>query len=256
MPAQPHGWHRFGCCGFWGGLDAPPAWAQSDPTAKIDPRYPDDEDAYSRLERRRVWVTAGGDYYSHTPTLCSVELTFAADYANNDAIRRRQTNPVAVLKRLEMGYELFGDPRTSSDLHAFVRLRFERVDTRAPLRVERIAFDPIYGGFRTTFGRPLTSHWIGEPLDSNGYGKISMPVAKMNEIELNDFNVGLAFIQALLAVTLPELGEDRVYVLPKAAMLNLDRSLMACTCAFQNPRLNDRSVMNCAAPLLAPDPVR
>ena len=237
-------------------FDAASAWAQADPTAKIDPRYPDDEDSYGWLREGHVQIAARGNYYSETPTLCAVELVFSADYANTEALLRRQTNPVAVLKRLEMGYELFGDPRTSNDLHAFVRARFERVDTKAPLRVERIAFDPIYGGFRSTFGRPLTAHWVSEPLDAEGYGKVSTPVAKMDKLEMYDFNGGLAFYKALLAVTLPELGEDRVYILPRAAMLNLERPLKACTCAFQNPRLNDRSIMNCAAPLLAPKPFR
>ncbi len=233
-----------------------PVRAQEEPDRPSDPRFPDDKWAYSELTEGRARVVAENNYLTDAPTRCSIELSFRADYANNEALRRQQTNPVAVLKRLEMGYELFGNPRASNDLHAFLRMRFERVDTGAPLRVERIVFDYIYGDDRNKVAHPSTAHWNGEALDADGFGKISIPVAKMDRIELRDFNVKLGFYQAIVAVTLPELGEDRAYAIPKAATLDLDRSLMACTCAFRNPRLNDRFVMNCAAPLLDPNSTR
>lgn len=242
--------------GIGSSLVAHPSGAQSKPENRFDPRFPDDKWAYSELTEGRARVVVENNYLTDAPTRCSIELSFRADYANNEALRRQQTNPVAVLKRLEMGYELFGNPRTSNDLHAFLRMRFERVDSGAPLRVERIVFDYIYGNDRNKVAHPSTAHWNGEALDADGFGKISIPVAKMDRIELRDFNVKLGFYQVIVAVTLPELGEDRAYAIPKAATLDLDRSLMACTCAFRNARLNDRFVMNCAEPLLDPNSTR
>jgi hypothetical protein len=236
-----------------GAVVASPVAAQTEAKKARDPRFPSGSEAYSQLIEGRVWVVAEGNYYSHPPARCSIELSFSADYANDDAIRRRQTNPVAVLKRLEMGYELLGDPRDSTDLHAFLRMRFVRVDNGAPLRVEHIVFDYKYDDDdRNKVTSPSTAHWRGQALDADGYGKISIPVAAMDRVEIRDFNVALHIYSPVVAVTLPELGEDRAYAIPTAATLGLKPALNACTCAFRNPRLNDRFVMNCAAPLIDP----
>jgi hypothetical protein len=225
------------------------ATAQSERPNPLDPRFPDDYRAVSQLQRGKLRAIAETSYFNDRPLRCLMELNFSADYPNVDAQSKRIGNPVAALKRVELGFERRGDPFHSDDVHAFARLRVERVDNGAPLRVERIVLD-YQRRFKAE--HPSTAHWHNEALDAEGYGKISMPVAEMQREELVAFKGQTHVYSVLIALTLPELGQDRAYELPHAVTGATDPVFEACACAMQNARVSHRSVMRCDAPRYVP----
>ena len=142
------------------------------------------------------------------------------------------------MKRVELGFERHGDPFHSEDVHAFVRMRIERIvlDYQRRFKAEH----------------PSTAHWRGEARDADGYGKISMPVAEMELEELVAFKGQTHVYSVLIALTLPELGQDRAYEIPHAVTVTTDPAFEACACAMQNARVSHRSVMRCDGPHYEP----
>jgi hypothetical protein len=229
------------------------ATAQSERPNPRDPRFPEDYRAVSQLQRGKLRAIAETSYFNDRPLRCTMELNFSADYPNVEAQSKRIGNPVAALKRVELGFERRGDPFHSDDVHAFVRMRIERVDNGAPLRIERIVLD-YQRRFKAE--HPSTAHWRGEALDADGYGKISMPVAEMERDELVAFKGQIRVYSVLIALTLPELGHDRVYEIPHAVTVGIVPAFEACACAMQNARVSHRNVMDCDGPRYEPNPFR
>jgi hypothetical protein len=214
-----------------------------------DSRVPDDYRLRSQLQESRLRAITETSYFNDRPLRCTMELNFSADYPNVEAQSKRVGNPIAALKRVELGFERHGDPFRSDDVHAFVRVRIERVDNGAPLRIERIVIDYQRD---PDFGPSSTARWVGEALDAEGYGKISMPLAEMEIDELVSFKFEIADAVGSMALTLPELGQNRAYALPQAVTVDTVPAFEACACAMQNARVSHRSVMSCAAPRYVP----
>ena len=225
------------------------ATAQNQRINPRDPRFPDDDRAVSQLQRGKLRAIAETSYFNDRPLRCTMELNFSADYPNVEAQSKRIGNPVAALKRVELGFERHGDPFHSDDVHAFVRVRIERVDSGAPLRIERIVID-----YRRDpeFGPSSTARWVGEALDAEGYGKISMPVAEMEIDEILSFKFEIIRAPGSMALTLPELGQNRAYAPPHAESVDTVPAFEACACAMQNERVSHRDVMTCDGPRYEP----
>jgi hypothetical protein len=232
---------------LWFGIGT--ATAQSERPNPRDPRFPDDYRAVSQLQRGKLRAIAETSYFNDRPLRCTMELNFSADYPNVEAQSKRIGNPVAALKRVELGFERHGDPFHSDEVHAFVRMRIERVDNGAPLRIERIVLD-YQRRFKAE--HPSTEHWRGVALDADGYGKISMPVAEMEREELVAFARQLGVYSVLIALTLPELGQDRAYEIPHAVTVTTEPAFEACACAMQNARVSQRDAMDCDGPRYVP----
>jgi len=229
------------------------AMAQGERPNPRDPRFPEDYRAVSQLQRGKLRAITETSYFNDRPLRCTMELNFSADYPNVEAQSKRLGDPVAALKRVELGFERLGDPFHSDDVHAFVRLRIERVDNGAPLHIERIVLD-YQRRFKAE--HPSTAHWRGVALDADGYGKIFMPVAEMEREELVAFKGQTHVYSVLIALTLPELGQDRAYAVPHAVTVDTIPAFEACACAMQNARVNHRSVMRCDGPRYEPNPFR
>jgi hypothetical protein len=225
------------------------AMAQNQRINPRDPRIPEDYRAVSQLQRGKLRAITETSYFNDRPLRCTMELYFSADYPNVEAQSKRIGDPVAALKRVELGFERHGDPFHSDDVHAFVRLRVERVDNGVPLRIERIVIDYQRD---PKVGPSSTARWVGEALDAEGYGKISMPVAEMEIDEILSFSFEIMLAPGAMALTLPELGQDRAYALPHAVTVDTVPAFEACACAMQNARVSHRDVMSCAAPRYAP----
>jgi hypothetical protein len=225
------------------------AIAQSGLPNKWDSRFPDD-DEFSHAVPAHTEFSARMVGYDRRPRRCAVEIPIRSDYPNAAARSKSQPNPVAALKRFEMGYELRGDTHDTTDLHAFIRLKIERVDDGTPLRVERIVYD--YRALQKT-EHSSTKDWIGEALDAEGYGKISMPVDKMTIKELFHFS-SIAYLNnfQIFALDLPELGESRAYSLSSPSFSGVVPMFQACACAFEHKGISHPDVMSCSAPRFGP----
>jgi hypothetical protein len=230
-------------------LVAGTAAAQSERVNPRDPRVLDDYRAISQFQEQRLRFVGETSYFNDRPLRCFIELNFSADYPTVEARSKRVTNAVAAFKRIELGFERRGDPWDSNDVHAFVRLRVERAENGAPLQVERIVLDYAR---KTEAEHPTTARWIGEARDADGYGKISMPVDRMEIVEIRDFSSLLYTAAPIVAMTLPEIGEDRVYSIPHASILHSMPAFEACACAMRNPRVSHQDVMKCGAPRYVP----
>jgi len=225
------------------------AMAQNHRINPRDSRVPEDYRLRSQLQESRLRAITETNYFNDRPLRCTMELSFSVDYPNVEAQSKRIGNPVAALKRVELGFERHGDPFHSDDVHAFVRVRIERVDNGAPLRIERIVID-----YRRDpeVGPSSTARWVGEELDAEGYGKISMPVAKMEIDEILSFKFEIIRAPGSMALTLPELGQNRAYAPPHAESVDTVPAFEACACAMQNERVSHRDVMTCDGPRYEP----
>jgi hypothetical protein len=221
------------------------ATAQNQRINPRDTRVPEDYRLRSQLQESGLRAVTEASYFNDRPLRCMMELNFSADYPNVEAQSKRIGDPVAALKRVELGFERRGDPFHSDDVHAFVRVRIERVDNGAPLRIERIVID-----YRRDpeVGPSSTARWVGEALDAEGYGKISMPVAQMEIDEILSFKFEIVDAVVSMALTLPELGQNRAYAPPNAVTIATVPAFEACACAMENARVSHRSVMSCDAP--------
>ncbi|MBI3503382.1 MAG: hypothetical protein HY059_00970 [Proteobacteria bacterium] len=197
-----------------------------------DPRFEWDPDIHRDLIERPIlepyrWPPGGG-----RPQRCSIRREVVADYLPGYSDRRFE-EPVAPLRECEFGFERTGDPATSGRIDAFMRFRFERLSDGKPLRVERPKID-FDGGWGTS------SDWPATPIDTEGFSGARIDIDDMDEAEFQHF---LRTITAgsRIAVTLPEMGQDRVYwfaiettVAGMKSLEILGEKLADCMCAFGN----------------------
>jgi hypothetical protein len=197
-----------------------------DPRFTMDPRINRNLVEHPLFDRYR-WPPGAG-----RPLRCSIRRTVEIDYLPEDWNRMiiepdlNIVEPAAPLREYEFGFERVGDPATSERIEAFMRFRFERLSDGKPLRVERPLVD--FDG-----GNGMTSDWLATPVDSEGLSGARIDIDDMDEAELQRF-IGTITRTFRVAVTLPELKQDRVYWIGKRPHGPNKEVLAECMCAFGN----------------------
>jgi hypothetical protein len=202
--------------------------AGADPTP-LDPRFTMEPRINRNLAERPIveryrWPPGIG-----RPLRCSIRREIAADYLPGYSNWTLE-EPVAPLREYEFGFERVGDPATSDRIEAFMRFRFERLSDGKPLRVER-ALANFEGGWGTTSG------WNPTPLDAEGFSGARIGIDDMEVIELPFFFNWISE-RVRFAVTLPELGQDRVYWIGKGPHKVNTELLAECMCGFGNDEVS------------------
>lgn len=160
-------------------------------------RFPDEHP-----ENGTVRLPAAGS----RPQLCSIRRTVDLDMQPAGRVRRGGApkpefiERVAPLREYEMG---FARAEGSSRIDAFMRFRFEPLADGRPVRVER----PVVYYEGTGYN---SEGWMPTALDAEGFSGARFDVDDFEGIDLWLF-VRQLWDFAIVAVTLPETGEDRVY---------------------------------------------
>lgn len=84
------------------------AMAQNQRINPRDSRVPEDYRLRSQLQESRLRAITETNYFNDRPLRCTMELSFSVDYPNVEAQSKRIGNPVAALKRVELGFERHG----------------------------------------------------------------------------------------------------------------------------------------------------
>lgn len=111
-----------------------------------------------------------------------------------------------------------------------MRLRFERLSDGKSLRVERPLID--FDG-----GNGMTSEWPATPIDTEGFSGARIDIDDMDEAELQRF-IDKIMRKFRVAVTLPEIGQDRVYWIGRSPHRPNKDVLAECNCAFGNDEIS------------------
>ncbi len=165
------------------------------------------------------------------PRLCSIRRTVDLDVRPEGRIWSTETPDPAFVERIAplREYELgFLRADGSSRIDAFMRFRFEPLPDGRPVRIERPVI--YYNG--TGYN---SEGWTPMGHDAEGFSGARFDIAEFEGIDLWLFMEQL-WRTAMIAVTLPDTGEDRVYWLghrddyerPSKA------DLIACLCAMKH----------------------
>jgi len=177
------------------------------------------------------------------PKICSIRRTVDMDLQPEGRVRRGGTlNPafverIAPLREYELG---FVRADGSSRIDAFMRFRFEPPADGRPVRVERPVIYYDGEGYNS-------EGWTPTGPDAEGFSGARFDIEEFEGIDLWLFVRQLWHI-AMIAVTVPEAGEDRVYWLghrddyeePSKA------DLIACLCAMDPDLVPFSEQDNCA----------
>ncbi len=165
------------------------------------------------------------------PQLCSIRRTVELDMQPAGRVQPGETpkpefvERVAPLREYELG---FARAEWSSRIDAFMRFRFEPLADGRPVRVERpvIYYD----------GQGYNSEgWTPTGPDADGFDGARFDIDDFEGIDLWLFMEQLWDL-AIVAVTLPDTGEDRVYWLGHRNDLETPSKadLIACLCPMRH----------------------
>jgi len=209
----------------------------------LDPRFEREPSLERKLKDGPVDLAYRWPRDGTRPQRCSIRRTVETDFLPENKHRRvsvpdaKISESVAPLREYEFGFERVGDPATSNRIEAFMRFRFARLSDGKPLSVDRPVMD-----YEGDWGS--TMHWLTAPLDAEGFSgaRIDIEATKQDEI----FILAQKLVRGFrIAMTLPELGEDRVYRFGRWPREHDEAAFAACLCAFEDKRLDDELLDHC-----------
>ena len=136
----------------------------------------------------------------------------------------------ARLLTYEFGFERAGDP---SRMQAYFKVKIVRPADGTALRIMRplLMHDVGLYGF-------ASNGWPTIELDADGFGGARINLADLDELEIYRFSI-VGVLGFRIAVTLPEMGFDRVYSVGDLTIDESGPAYMKCVCAMESALLRE-----------------